>query len=467
MNIKPDSTKMSERTRRQMIQLCDSLWYLLVLVMVFVIVSVLFRWKQYEHGYTFWGIYLSIPVLAIIMSLCILKLVSPGWRLKLLLLAGSMVFSTLLIESYLEFFGNNMDIRVVKARASGVRFDQRSRREIVNDMSAEGKLVYPTIHPRISLKRQETNGIHSIHNIGNREVLPLGGISSVTTVHNRESGQYLIYESDKHGFRNPVGTWEHDRFDLGVVGDSFAHGAGLHDGKDYTSLLRPHFPSAINLAYDDNGPLLAFATVCEYFRELKPRFVVYFYYEGNDLGNLNEEKKAPLLMRYLKRESWSQDLNEKQGEINNALIAFVEKEIRKNDGQQSKILRVLKLQNLRMRIGLSSGGQKPQLKPDLALLETIMQRNREEVKAWGGTFVVAYLPSWNRYKEPDGYNVYRREVLKILKKNDIPIVDLHPVFKKQVDVYSLFHFGLEGHYNQSGAQLVANEVRSVLESLSE
>lgn len=466
MNAKSDSTKMSELAMRRMTQICDSLWYLLILGMVFVIVFVLFRWELYEHGCIFWGIYLCMPVLVIIMSLCILKLVSPGWRLKLMLLTGSIVFSTLLIEFYLEFFGN-INIRVTKARASGIQFDQRSRRQMVNDMRAEGKRVYPTIHPRISLKRLETNGIHSIHNIDNREVLPLGGISSVITVHNRESGQYVIYESDEHGFRNPAGTWKHDRFDLGVVGDSFAHGSGLPDGKDYTSLLRPYFPSALNLAYDDNGPLLAFATVREYFTKLKPSYVVYFYYEGNDLRDLNKEKESPLLMRYLEEESWSQGLSEKQGAINDVLIDFIEKKIRNNNDRQVRsFLRVFTLCNLRQRIGLSSRSQEPKSQPDLALFETVIQRMREEVEVWGGTFVMVYLPAWARYKNPDSYHMYRGDVLDILRKNNIRFVDIHPVFQKQADVFSLFHFGLEGHYNQTGTQLVVDEVRKTLESIS-
>ena len=108
------------------------------------------------------------------------------------------------------------------------------------------------------------------------------------------------------------------------------------------------------------------------------------------------------------------------------------------------------------------------------LFEAILQQTREEVKAWGGEFVIAYLPTWGRYKNPDDYTIehrshykYRKEVLNIIKKNNIPLVDLHPVFQKQNDVFSLFHFGLHGHYNKNGAQLVAEEVRKGLKSLSQ
>lgn len=428
---------------------------------------VLSRWDLYTHNYTFWGTFIGIPVFVILLSICILKLVSLDMRMKFSLLVGSIVFANLLIESYLNFYGNT-DIRVIKALSSGVVFDMRSRKQVIKDLRKKGSLVYPTIHPSLSLKKSDSKDLHSSHSVNNREILPLGGISSVSTVHNRESGNHLIYESDEHGFRNPAGTWELDSFDIGVVGDSFAHGAGLPDGNDYVSLLRQYFPNSINLAYDDNGPLLAFATVHEYFSILKPRYVIYFYYEGNDLNNLNREKRSPLLMRYLNEESWSQDLFAKQDAIDAALKDFAEQEIRKNNVSHVNTFRkIFTLSNLRQRIGLISGHEDPKLQPDFVLFESIIQRNRDEVKAWGGTFVLVYLPSWKRYGDPDDFHVYRKEVLAIMKKNSVPIVDLHPVFQKHADVFSLFHFGLRGHYNQVGAKLVVNEVRKALESLSQ
>ena len=101
------------------------------------------------------------------------------------------------------------------------------------------------------------------------------------------------------------------------------------------------------------------------------------------------------------------------------------------------------------------------------LFEAILQQMSEEVKAWGGNFAVVYLPAWDRYHTPHTYNVFRDNVLNILKKNNIPLVDLHSVFEKQDDVFALFHFGLDGHYNKMGAQLVAEEVRKGLQSFSQ
>ena len=456
----------------RILKLCNGFWYLLILGAAGQIAIVLVRWELYAHNWVALVVYLGAPVLLILTSAGILKLVASPQRLNLSLLAFSVVVSVLLIEIYLAFFSHVVNIRTIKMLASGVQIDHRSRKQMIETLRSEGRKAYLTIVPSLLLRKTKENERHSFLSLDNQEILPLGGISSVATVHNPESGQWVVYDSDEYGFRNPAGTWNHDKFDLAVIGDSFAHGAGLVDGGDYASLLRSSFPTSVNLAGGGNGPLIILATVREYCRRLKPRFVVYFYYEGNDLGNLNREKQAPLLMRYLEDESWSQDLYARRNAVNTMLLDFGEKQIRKFyvEIPLVRLRQIFTLSNLRARIGLDLGTKvrKPRkLQPDLALFETILKRFRDEVKAWEGTFVVAYLPAWKRYKNPDTYNVYRREVLNILKTNGIPVVDLHPVFQKQADVFSLFHFGSDGHYNQTGAQLVADEVRKKLELISQ
>jgi len=240
------------------------------------------------------------------------------------------------------------------------------------------------------------------------------------------------------------------------------------DGEDIASLLRANFPTTVNLANGGNGPLLELATLREYCRKLKSKFVVYLYYEGNDLIGLNFEKNSPLLMSYLEDDSWSQNLYEKQKEIDSTLIDFSKREFRNH--RWARLGQIFRLSNFRARIGLDLASrqkenEKSMPPSDLAMFESILKQMNGEVRGWGGTFVVAYLPAWERYKNPDAYHAYRKDVLEILKKNEIPTVDLHPIFKKQKDVFSLFHFGLDGHYNSTGAKFVAEEVKKKLKSL--
>ena len=159
--------------------------------------------------------------------------------------------------------------------------------------------------------------------------------------------------------------------------------------------------------------------------------------------------------------------------VNARLLELGETQIRKFDVEYPliQLRQILTLSHLRGRMGLDLATERREShhfqEKNLAVLEAILQRMREEVKTWGGTFMVVYLPAWDRYHAPHTYKVYRDDVLNMLEKHNIPVVDLHPAFEKQQDVWSLFHFGLDGHYNKMGAQLVAGEVRKSLQFFSQ
>lgn len=481
MNAKSSSAKINAPTA-MVLKFFNGFWYFVLLFAVALIAIVFMRWELHAHNWVTLAMYFGAPVLLIVMSVVMLKVVGRTQRLHFSLLLIAIMFPVYLIETYLAFT-NDADTRAIEIKnvASNFPVDKRQHRiQVIRDMRNEGHRAYPAIFSAHLLKKSEKNYRHSIMKVGDQEVLPLGGVASVPTVYNRESGQWVVYESDKYGFRNPPEVWDQENFHLAIIGDSFAHGAGLMEGEDIGSHLRTHFPASVNLGKSGNGPLTVFATLKEYCTKLKPRFVVYLYFEGNDLHDLNREKEVPLLLRYLDENSWSQKLYEQQNIINTLLQDFGEEQIKKNyvdfqlargkyyvDSQLTRVRQVLTLSNLRGRIGLDIAGKRKRRKdqPDLVLFETVLRRTSEEVKTWGGTFIVGYLPAWKRYKNPD-YHMYRKEVLDIIKKNEIPVVDLHPVFQDQPDVFSLFHFGLNGHYNKIGAQIVAEEVRKSLQSLS-
>ena len=57
--------------------------------------------------------------------------------------------------------------------------------------------------------------------------------------------------------------------------------------------------------------------------------VIWVYFEGNDLTDLNAEKGNKTLMNYLNDLSYTQDLKSKQNEIDDLAIKKIEKEILK------------------------------------------------------------------------------------------------------------------------------------------
>jgi hypothetical protein len=87
--------------------------------------------------------------------------------------------------------------------------------------------------------------------------------------------------------------------ELPAVGDSYTHGGCVPPGTEFVGLIREQYARTLNLGMRGSGPLLELAQIKEYLLALKPTIVLWFYYEGNDLSNLNIEKRSALLRRYL------------------------------------------------------------------------------------------------------------------------------------------------------------------------
>jgi lysophospholipase L1-like esterase len=114
-----------------------------------------------------------------------------------------------------------------------------------------------------------------------------------------ENGPWVTYRSDEYGFHNPTGIWQSAPLDIAALGDSYTHGHCVPSDKNFVALIRRRFPATLNLGVSGNGPLLELATLKEYLLPLKPKIVLWFYYEGNDLSDLQNERQSALLRRYL------------------------------------------------------------------------------------------------------------------------------------------------------------------------
>jgi len=167
------------------------------------------------------------------------------------------------------------------AQQNGLPFDTRTPLEVVIDLEQKGVVAFPFISPY--------NFTTAMPLLNNKEIFVLGGISNATTVYCNESGSYSIYESDEYGFNNPKGIWELDYLDIAVVGDSFAQGACVPPDKNAVALIRAIYPKTLNLGASGNGPLIELATIKEYLGAFKPKVVLWFYYEGNDLWDITPE----------------------------------------------------------------------------------------------------------------------------------------------------------------------------------
>jgi hypothetical protein len=384
-----------------------------------------------------------------------------NWKINFALAIFSIVLSLYSVELVL-FIHNNI------SQSPTVEIDTRSKIEILEDLREEGVDAWPQV---LSWLFIESNGLPS----DKSRIFPLGGISQKTIVYCNESGQYKIFESDEHGFNNPRGLYKKGTIKVALVGDSFTLGSCVMSGEDITSRLREIGINALNLGNGGNGPLIELAVLKEYVEPIQPEIVLWLYYEGNDLLDLEREQKAPILMHYLE-DNYSQGLLYRQNEIDAALIRYVNSQwvkkrflhrtipfentkLKKN--KIGKFLKIIKLWHLRSKIKLLSRQMqipkhKTNFKTQLSLFSEIMATANKRVSNWGGKLYFVYLPTIERYVNNNNTgNFYDREdVVSIVNRLGIPLIDFHKVLDKHPDPLSLVPF-VGAHYNAEGYKLVS------------
>ena len=404
----------------------------------------------------------------------------PARKVNLALLLVSSAFSLYALEFVLSrgstawFLRPTVSEEAIKA---GVEFDARDKLEVIDDLRKHGIEAYPTGTPKALLRSQTDGSLKSDIAFNGAEALPLGWISNKVVVFCNENGYWVTYESDERGFHNPKGIWQGGRPDIAALGDSFGQGFCVPSEKNFVALLRGRYPATLNLSISGNGPLLMLAGIEEYLRFVRPKAVLWFFFEGNDLCDLKVERHSPLLMRYAAGD-YSQGLLEKQAEIDRALAGYVGSV--KAALKLEKLQGALKLRHLRQSLGLVYAEAQEGLRPHFAfygcrdvegahypdpfdsedadLLRAVLRRAKDAVGAWGGALHFVYLPEWQRYKNPKRANSYRDQVLAIVKSAGLPLIDLHETFRSHPDPLSLFPFRQQGHYNMEGHRVVADAV---------
>jgi hypothetical protein len=383
----------------------------------------------------------------------------------LLVLLGVAVYTT---EVLLSLSMSAFDPRKDAAVESGVEFDARDKLAVIADLAKSHPRVVPNVNPSNVLRVAKDGARRSIITLDGIETLPLGGIANAVTVYCNESGSYVVYTSDEHGFNNPPGVWNGGALTVAAVGDSFTQGSCVPSDQNTLGVVRARYPATLNLGMVNEGPLSELATLKEYLSPFQPRVVLWFYYEGNDLEDLHAEQDVPLLQSYLTGQ-FHQGLVSKQGPIDDALDVFVRgarqrlvpANLSRMQRLRNRVPRIVKLEHVRERLALSSPGshkEHPDVEADLPLFARILLEAKSGVESWGGTLYVVYLPEWLRYAHPQAASAQRESVLSIIHSNGIPLIDLHPVFEAHGDPLSLFPYRSNGHYNEDGYRLVGQTV---------
>ena len=367
----------------------------------------------------------------------------------------SILFGLYLAEFYFVINKNLNKKRIHEEyiKSTGKKFDTRFFTEVFKEMKKKNKkLASASVTPSYFLLDKNIN------------LLPLSGLSNSLTLNCNENGYYSIFQSDKFGFNNSSEIWKKLKFDLVLVGDSFVLGNCVNEPDDLKSNLKKKFNSIINLGYAGNGPLLNYAILKEYLPAGAEK-VMWFFYEGNDLIDLNIEKKNKILMSYFEKENYIQNLKTKQNEVDQLNILKTKGRIKSSHDffilskkNSYKIKEFIKLRNVR---NIILGNFKREEK-DLDLFIKVIKNSKKLAERKGAKFYFIYLPEASRYKNFYS-NDNHKKITALLIKNKIPLIDIKTVvFDNETEPLKFFPFRNNGHYNKLGYKKVADAITNYL-----
>jgi hypothetical protein len=452
-------------------------------------------------------VYYAVPgilAIALFWSLWLRKTYKLNLALCLLSLGASLYAAETVLNIWSDLPSVHREqliqARVQAAKKIGIHFDRRSKGQVVADLRSAGIDAVPSIFPAFLLGDLKNGYRKSVISVAGSEMLPLAAIANKKTVVCNEGGESLTYTSDEHGFNNPPNVWAIGRVDIAAIGDSYAQGWCVAPEKGFVNLLRGSDPdrTVLNLGIEGAGPLAMLATIKEYAAVVQPKIVLWFYFEGNDPLDLRKEKTSPLLMSYLTGES-KQHLFRRQSEIDQALMEYIRTVgIEENSAllklnETSSILRdvaglpgrleeILKVSEIRGRLGLIEGmvksvapgkaegaqssieQQDRSMRPDLDLFHEAVKEARDTVDKWGGRLYFVYLPAWHRYAPGQQGQPDRDSIIQQVRGEGIPLIDVHEAFALHPDPLGFFPFRIDGHYNEEGHRVVAEQVLRALSS---
>ena len=173
-----------------------------------------------------------------------------------------------------------------------------------NILKKKNSDTFLKVYPSFFLKKQDV------------KFFPLSGMSNKHIVVCKETSNVFTFNSDRYGFNNPDDEWNKEIVEFFIIGDSFAHGNCVEKNHSISANFRKLLKkknniksSVLNTGQPATGPLIQLAILKEYLPENKKiNNLLWFYYEQNDLQNLYNELKHPILFKYYNDKNFSQNL---------------------------------------------------------------------------------------------------------------------------------------------------------------
>jgi len=356
-------------------------------------------------------------------------------------------------EFYLNssFKDHKLNKRIkVYEKKNNKKYDKRKKILVYKELKKKNSNFANTVTPKTFALYPE------------KDIMPLSGKSNSKTIVCNENGYYSIFKSDRFGFNNPDHEWDQSEIEYFLTGDSFAMGACVNRPHDFGSVLRNLSGKAVlTLGYPSNGPLIEYAVLREYL-DSRVKNVLWIYYDGNDLDDLQLTSKTKILNKYLLDKSFKQNLKNKQTEINRINKERVKTAIMYLDDRRKKytILRFIRLDKTKNFIKKIVNPPKELIfnKEILMRFEKILKMSRDLAQDNGANFYFIYLPSYSSLTEEnlDKDKHLRREVLSIVSKLNINLIDIKKIIlEKKINYLKLFPCEV-CHYSVKGYKEIAN-----------
>ena len=359
------------------------------------------------------------------------------------------------------------------AKENGIRYDGRTRLQAIQDFRRHGSVAYPPFYPyHLFDPPLLVNG---------QPVIPLGSLSHALTVCCNEGGQYLTYTTDEHGFPNPADSWS-GPVDVAFVGASAAVGESVPAADNLLWQLRARYPRVVTVGAGGNGPLLELASIREYLGVLKPKRVLWMFSESHTPEYLDGESRSRLLLRYLEDPSFTQNLLERQPELDRAIAKYFEDGMRVEAAAESwktKVKDFILLKNIRTVLYYFVTARTAPLKQypfHVDLYEQVLREGRRMIEGWGGSITIVYFPDSSRYAGICNYTpalrqVYDRthdSVMGVARKVGLPVIDLSKAFAdvpaSEAARNAPYFYPYPAHYTPRGYHHVGKAILDALEA---
>ena len=383
----------------------------------------------------------------------------------------SSLFALYLVEAH--FFLKSSHYQILK---SDVKFDIRHKHVFYTDYKKMNPEVVVSVSPERFIFEK------------NQSLMPLSGISKKETILCNETGNYSLFKSDRYGFRNPDEVWEIKNDAILLIGDSFAMGSCVNDLNTISANLRNLIKTnnIINMGYSGDGPLIEYATLREYLPLTNVKKIIWFYYEGNDLADLERSLNNDILKKYLKNINFSQNLKTKQSLLNKKIYNMIDIRLKEKLKSQSQELNIdflpsfklnalifqnfFKLYNVRNLLK-DSFSQKKIIKPFVKNIDPnfkkILSLTKELTEKNDAKLYFVYLPEFKRYRSRNSiklnnYNeIEYKKILEIINNLNIPIINIHQeLFRKYKDPLNFFPFRSPYHYTEEMYKMIAETINN-------